>query len=104
MWKVRSHSMIFTAILNKAAKSARRFQVAGLHSGIDVPHPDGRCRALRKPLQHPTSSQPSRRIAGNSNRCIAFLLEVGVQRARMSTNGYGGLQSGADGRKVAGDA
>jgi hypothetical protein len=55
MWKVRSDRMIFTAILNKAAKSARRFQVAGLHSGIDVPHPDGRCRALRKPLQHPTS-------------------------------------------------
>ena len=103
MWKVRSDRIIFTAILDKAAKSARRFQVAGLNSGIDVPHPDGRCRTLRKPLQHPASSQPSRRIAGELQQ-LAFLLEVGVQRARMSTNGYGGLQSGADGRKVAGDA
>jgi hypothetical protein len=103
MRKVRSDRMIFTAIFDKAAKSACRFQVAGFHSGSTstpgwpLPHP---AKTAAAPRFEPAESE----IAGNSNSCIAFLLEVGVQRARMSTNGYGGLQSGADGRKVAGDA
>jgi hypothetical protein len=100
MRKVRSDRMIFTAILDKAAKSACRFQVAGFHSGSTFHTRMAAAAPGENRCSAPLRASRVGDCRGNSSSCIALLLEVGVKRARMSTNGYGGLQSGADGRKV----
>ena len=83
--------MLFTAILDKAAKSARRFQVAGLHSGIDVPLRDRRSTP-GWPLPHPakTAAAPPFEPAELEHcrelqQLHRVFVKVGVQRARMST-------------------
>jgi hypothetical protein len=100
MW--RSDRMIFTAILDK-----------GREVGASVPSSRAPLRDRRStpgwPLPRPakTAAAPAPRFEPADRELQQLhrvLLEVGVQRARMSTNGYGGVQSGADGRKVAGDA